>query len=265
VPRWDFQRGAAFFIYSVWYNAYPWNRWLEFSTNPANTVLTTPVRRAVFTTALFNPLFYLPSFYLMFGLLNFQSMDTIKTKMMTEYPEATKQCVMVYAPIYALQFTVIPPALQVAYSSVANFCWCVILSSLASADAILDEETQKFERFDSSAITVQGLVETAKELPSSIENMTLDTAPIDKVFQQLKATGADGSGAGGGHKNKAVECEVSEVKMVTGAEAAAAVAGALEEVTEVEDPAEQDFGRLVRLLQDERFRFFNKVELSKKD
>jgi hypothetical protein len=58
---------------------------------------------------------------------------------------------------------------------------------------------------------------------------------------------------------------VSEVKMVTGAEAAAAVAGALAEVSEVEDPAEQDFGRLVRLLQDERFRFFNKVELSKKD
>lgn len=40
VPGYDAQRGAAFFVYSVWYNAYPWNRYLEFTMNPSNTVLT---------------------------------------------------------------------------------------------------------------------------------------------------------------------------------------------------------------------------------
>jgi len=218
----------------------------------------------------FNPLFYLPTFYLGYGLMNFQSPETLKTKMTTEYPEAVKQILMVYAPIYALQFTVIPPALQVAYSAVANFCWCVILSSLAASDAVLDEETQKFERFDSSAITVERLVEQAKELPSSIENMTLDSATIDKVFLQLKATGEQGAGVGSvsGHKTKAVECESFEAQPaataapVTGAAAAAAVAGALAEV-DADKSAEEDFGRLVRVLQDERFRFFNSVELRK--
>lgn len=266
VPAYDKQRGFAFFMYSVWYNAYPWNRYLEFTTNPANKVLTTPVRRAVITTCLFNPLFYLPTFYLGYGLMNFQSTETMKTKMTTEYPEAVKQILMVYAPIYALQFTVIPPALQVAYSSVANFCWCVILSSLASADAILDEETHKFERFDSSAITVGTIVEQAKELPSEL-SMSLDSVTIDKVFQQLKAgkqaaaagdshgqAGGAAVGSGSGHKTKAVECEEAGEKHQS-ADAAP--------VCDADKHAEEDFQRLVRSLSHDRYKFFNSVQLRK--
>jgi hypothetical protein len=41
VPAYDKQRGAAFLIYSIWYNMYPWNSYLQFTMNPSNTILTT--------------------------------------------------------------------------------------------------------------------------------------------------------------------------------------------------------------------------------
>jgi hypothetical protein len=189
------------------------------------------------TTLLFNPLFYLPTFYIGYGVMNFQSTETLKMKMTTEYPEAVKQILMVYAPIYALQFSVIPPALQVAYSSIANFCWCVILSSMAAGESVINEETHKFERFDSSAITVEKVIEQAKELPKEL-SMNLDSATIDRVFHQLKSS----KQVVEGHKTKAVECE---------------------QVSAPDDKTEEDFSRLVQLFQNERFRFFSKVELAK--
>jgi len=81
------------------------------------------------THAIYNPFIYMPGFYLGVGVMRGETLTEISGKMTEEGPSTLAKCTTFWMPASAVQYSMVPAAMQIPYMSVLSIVWSVILAS----------------------------------------------------------------------------------------------------------------------------------------
>ena len=136
VPSFDYRRCMAMTAFGVFYSGgvslMVYNSYRRIL--PA-WFLRSPAREGLGSTVLDNfihtPFLYTPAFYVSTGLLQGATMkDTVAT-MCDGYWQSTAACWVMWIPLQAINFSVVPPYLRVAVMNVGCLAWNVLIDYIA--------------------------------------------------------------------------------------------------------------------------------------
>lgn len=121
----DFHRIASFAAFNALWMGGPTHL---FFGALARSSMTTG-KKLFATHFIFNPFVYFPAYYGIYGGFMGQSLQQIKNTAAVEFYPTYRSCVMMWVPINALQFLIIPPNFHVLYMASMNLAWSIFLSA----------------------------------------------------------------------------------------------------------------------------------------
>jgi len=81
------------------------------------------------TSIIFNPFIYMPGYYFGLGVLRGETLTEISSKMEEEAPTTLVRCTAFWTPASAVQYSMVPAALQIPFLAAMSIVWSVMLAS----------------------------------------------------------------------------------------------------------------------------------------
>lgn len=121
----DWKRSATFTAFNFLWMGGPTRTYLALLGQSGMTMMS-----KLFTThAVYNPFIYMPGFYFGVGAMRGESLSEIGSKMTEEAPSTLAKCTVFWLPASAVQYSMVPAAMQIPYMSALSIVWSVILAS----------------------------------------------------------------------------------------------------------------------------------------
>lgn len=121
----DWKRSAIFTAFNFMWMGGPMSAYCAFLERSGMSVMA----KLSATHCIWNPLIYLPSYYLGAGFMRGESLVESSSKLVDEAPPTLVKCTTFWMPVSAVQYSMVPPAMQIAYLSAMSIVWSVILAS----------------------------------------------------------------------------------------------------------------------------------------
>eukprot|EP00397_Hematodinium_sp_SG-2012_P039204 GEMP01042771.1.p1 GENE.GEMP01042771.1~~GEMP01042771.1.p1 ORF type:complete len:145 (+),score=16.85 GEMP01042771.1:381-815(+) len=131
----NWQRAGAFVFFCAYYQGGVMNYIYNWYSCTLTRYAITSTQGGIITSLVDNfihvPLLYIPSYYFTVGLLQGGDLESCWEKLRSDIIPTVCACWIVWLPLQALNFSVVPMHLRVAFVNVGCLAWNVILDSLS--------------------------------------------------------------------------------------------------------------------------------------
>lgn len=128
---WEFMdkdRLAAFSIFNMFFSATAADKWFKFL---GNQKALTVVGKLGVTQLGYVPFIYLPSFYVTYGFMMGLEPEAIWQKVKTEVPNIVKISLVLWSPVFAVQYMWVPVRHHVLYTASSSVFWNIMMSKIS--------------------------------------------------------------------------------------------------------------------------------------